>query len=192
MRIIGISGKAGHGKDTVGNFLRAELEALGKSVLTTHYADLLKYICTNFFGWDGNKDEEGRSLLQWVGTEIKRAQHTDYVANFICDILSTFPNRWDYVLIPDVRFPNEIEVPISRGFDFIHLRVTRPNFNSGLTPEQLTHQTEVALDTAVPDVVISNTADLATLRAQVIALARLLESHDPLAEQCSLVAECYT
>ena len=192
MRVIGISGKAGHGKDTVGNFLRAEFEALGKSVLTVHYADLLKYICTNFFGWDGDKDEEGRSLLQCVGTEIRRAQHTDYFANFICDVLSTFPNRWDYVIIPDVRFPNEIDVPISRGFDFIHLRVTRPNFNSGLTPEQQAHQSEVALDTVVPDGVISNNADLATLRAQVIALARLLESHDPLAEQSSLVAECYT
>ena len=57
MKIIVISGKAGAGKDTLGEIIRDKLEALDKTVLITHYADLVKYMCKQFFGWDGVKDE---------------------------------------------------------------------------------------------------------------------------------------
>ena len=192
MRIIGISGKAGHGKDTVGEILRAEFEVKGKSVLVTHYGDLVKYVATAFFGWDGNKDEEGRDLLQWVGTDVVRTKVPDYWVNFICQMLQMFPKHWDYVLIPDVRFPNEIDVPRSMGFDYVHLRVVRPNYQSLLTEEQQQHPSEVALDAVIPDAVIANDADLATLRAHAIVFARMFDTPDPMAEHQSLMKECYT
>lgn len=57
MKVITISGKAQNGKDTTAGLLKAALEADGYKVLITHYADLLKYICKQFFGWDGQKDD---------------------------------------------------------------------------------------------------------------------------------------
>lgn len=63
MKIICISGHAQHGKDTFAKMLEEELELRNQKVLVTHYADLVKYICKQFFGWDGQKDEAGRHLL---------------------------------------------------------------------------------------------------------------------------------
>lgn len=44
VKIIAISGKAQHGKDTTAGFLKSALEADGYKVQVAHYADLLKYI----------------------------------------------------------------------------------------------------------------------------------------------------
>lgn len=49
MKIIAISGKAQHGKDTTAEFLKSELETHGYKVQIAHYADLLKYICNFIF-----------------------------------------------------------------------------------------------------------------------------------------------
>lgn len=53
--IICISGKAQNGKDTSAAIFKVELEKLGKKVLVAHYADYLKFICTNYFMWNGKK-----------------------------------------------------------------------------------------------------------------------------------------
>ena len=59
-----ISGKMRHGKDTCAQFIKEELERMDKRVLIIHYADYLKFILKQYFGWDGEKNEEGRKLLQ--------------------------------------------------------------------------------------------------------------------------------
>ena len=143
MKLILISGKAGHGKDTLAKHLKLIYETTEKKVLITHYGDLLKYICKQFFGWDGNKDEKGRTLLQYVGTDVIRKQKPDYWVQFVADMLTFFPDQWDYVIIPDVRFPNEIEG--LAGFNPYHIRIVRPGFNM-LTEEQQKHPSETALD----------------------------------------------
>jgi hypothetical protein len=109
MKLILISAKLQHGKDTTAELLKTELENKGNRVLIAHYADLLKHICRTFFEWDGNKDEKGRTILQYVGTDIIRHQCEDYWVNFMMDLLFMFREEWDYVLIPDTRFVNEIE-----------------------------------------------------------------------------------
>lgn len=146
MKIITVSAKAQHGKDYTANLLKDKLESLGYSVLICHYADLLKYICKQFFGWDGKKNEEGRTLLQKVGTEGVRKVKPDYWVNFIKDMLTFFPHEWDYVIIPDTRFPNEIESLVIDGFNVVTVRVNRPNFENNLTEEQRHHASETALD----------------------------------------------
>ena len=78
VKVICISAKAQHGKDTSAAILKEIYEANGKRVLITHYADLLKYICKNFFGWNGEKDDYGRTLLQQVGTNIVCAKQPDF------------------------------------------------------------------------------------------------------------------
>lgn len=163
MKIVAISGHAQNGKDTIAGMLKTRLERQGKRVLITHYADLLKYICKAFFGWNGEKDEKGRKLLQEVGTDVIRGQQPDFWVNFTIQMLQFFGDKWDFVLIPDSRFPNEIDALKNKGFDVTHLRIVRTNFKSPLTEEQQRHPSETALDDVVPDIVVWNSGSLQDL-----------------------------
>lgn len=167
MKILTISGHAQNGKDTVAGLIRDNLKADGNRVLVTHYADLLKYMCRTFFGWDGNKDENGRHILQYVGTDVIRKQAPDFWVNFIASVLTYFHDNWDWVLIPDSRFPNEIEKLISNGFDVKHIRVVRPGFVSPLTEEQQKHPSETALDDVKPDFYIYNEGTIEEMEEKI-------------------------
>lgn len=155
MKVICIAGKAQHGKDTTAKMMREILEDKGYCVLITHYADLVKYICKTFFGWNGEKDEYGRTLLQKVGTDIVRTQRPDFWVDFIVDVLKLFDGQWDFVLIPDCRFPNECD-RIKAEFDAQILRVNRNNYATNLTEKQQKHPSEVSLDTYDFDAYIEN------------------------------------
>lgn len=156
-KVICISGKARHGKDTSAQFFQEELERRGYNTIIVHFADLLKWMCQKYFGWDGQKDDYGRSLLQYVGTDIVRSQKPDFWADFVADLVELFSTEWDYVIVPDCRFPNEIETFKAHGIEAIHIRVHRPNFNSGLTAAQQTHISELALDDYPYDCLLTNT-----------------------------------
>lgn len=174
MKVICISGKAQHGKDTAAEEIRRQLtEKNGADVLITHYADLVKYVCRQFFGWDGNKDSAGRSLLQTVGTDVVRTQHPNYWVDFIKDMLGMFDGMWDYVLIPDCRFPNECEI-MKEHFDTITVRVVRYKdgnsdevFENSLTEEQRRHPSEISLDHYGFDSYIDNPGTEEGLRESV-------------------------
>lgn len=167
MRVIAISGHAQNGKDTTAAIMSRKLEDHGDKVLIAHYADLLKFICRTYFGWNGEKDDQGRQLLQYVGTDVIRKQMPDYWVDFIISVLKLFDGEWDYVLIPDSRFPNEIEKLRDSGFDVQHVRVVRYGFISPLTAEQQQHPSETALDNTVPDSYIINDGTLDDLDAAI-------------------------
>ena len=169
MKIIAISGHAQNGKDTLAGMLKEEYELHLNRVLVTHYADLVKYICKTFFAWDGKKDEHGRHLLQYVGTDIVRAKNPDYWVNFIIDMLKFFDGHWDYVIIPDTRFPNELNRMKEAGFEVLHLKIIRPDFESPLTPEQQQHPSETSMDDYPGDFTIMNTS-LDDLRCEVVTI----------------------
>lgn len=167
MKVVCISGKAQHGKDTAAQYMKEMLEAKPKadgmenSVLITHYGDLVKYVCKTFFDWNGKKDDAGRELLQTIGTDIVRGEDPDYWATFIGDMLSFFEQAWDYVLIADCRFPNEIEHLVKRGFDVTHMRIVRDGFISDMPEWQQEHISETALDEYIPDIYVHNSGYLA-------------------------------
>lgn len=168
MRVFVISGKAQNGKDTVADMIKNEIDfTTDRQTLIIHYADLLKYICRQYFGWDGVKDEYGRSLLQRVGTDVVREQSPDFWVSFVASFLTLFKNEWDYAVIPDCRFPNEIDFLKDAGLDVTHIHVERPGYDNGLTEEQLRHPSETALDGVEPDVTIVNNGSLAQLRHAV-------------------------
>lgn len=167
MKVYLISGKAQHGKDTSAEFMRCWLEKHGENVLIAHYADLLKFICRQYFDWDGKKDDAGRALLQYVGTDVVRRRRPDYWADFLSEFLRIFSDEWDYVIIPDVRFPNEISRIEWAGFDTTHFRVRRPHFDSPLTASQQRHLSETALDEVDPDVWIENDGTLNDLDVKI-------------------------
>lgn len=167
MKIILLSAKAQHGKDATALILKELMDDDNKKVLICHYADLLKYICKTFFGWNEKKDEEGRTLLQYVGTDAIRKQNPNYWVDFISGLLKMFPNQWDYVIIPDTRFPNEIERMISDGWDVTTVRIERINFKNSLTDEQRNHASEIALDNYDFDYYIQSENGLDKLKLEV-------------------------
>lgn len=189
MRVILISGKARAGKDTTARFLKQAFEQAyhvrGERILIVHYADLLKHICRNFFGWDGKKDTQGRNLLQRVGTDRIRAVRPNFWVEFVAEILEMFYGDWDCVIIPDCRFPNEVEVMRQRGFPVTLLRVERPGVESNLTPDQQAHPSETALDDYKWDYILVNNGTEAELQTACERLVNQFLCDSP----CVLLSE---
>ena len=175
MKVICISGHAGSGKDTAAQMLKEYLIEDGKKALVTHYADLLKYICGKYLAWNGEKDEAGRSLLQYVGTDIFRKEDPNFWVNFVVSMMQISQDLWDYFIIPDCRFPNEVELPKQHGFEVTHIRMERPGFNNNLTEEQENHPSETALDGVKADHVLINGGTMKDLRKNVGLLAEIIQ-----------------
>lgn len=148
-RIVCISGKAGSGKDTFGQMLKEELENRGKKVLIVHNADLVKYICTYFLNWNGKKDEQGRTLLQTFGTDVVRDNYNeDFWVSSLDVFISLSRNiiKYDYIIIPDCRFYNEVNYWLTHNYHVDYFPIIRENYASNLTDKQKNHASEVSLD----------------------------------------------
>lgn len=155
MRVICISGKAGHGKDTFGEDLKECLEYRDKKVVVLHYADLVKFYAAQYFGVNNaHKDAHAREIYQYVGTDLMRAYNENYWVDIIAEFLDALDkeNKFDVALIPDARFPNEIERLEEFGLDVTPVRVIRYTednrvYESPTTPGGLAlHPSETALD----------------------------------------------
>lgn len=71
--VVGITGKAGTGKDTFAKCLWMEFGKYPKTHAAFFaLANPIKKIAKEIFGWDGAKDKKGRKLLQILGTEAGR------------------------------------------------------------------------------------------------------------------------
>ena len=163
MRVILISGSARFGKDSAAFIMKELLEKKKNKVLIIHYADYLKLFCKTYLGWNGDKvAPEGRKLLQWFGTDVVRKNYEDTWIDMIVALLKGIKTLYDYVIIPDVRFPNEID-KMCDNFDCITARVIRPNFDNGLTDEQKNHPSEVALKDYPMEYELINDGDLEKL-----------------------------
>lgn len=153
MKVICISGKAQSGKDTFAAALAEGFKKRDKRVLTVHFADFLKFFCKQYLGWNGEKDEYGRALLQRMGTDVFRKNYHDCWVDIMIGLLRGCKSEYDYVLIPDTRFPNEIDKLVAfakRKGDFAEgvtaIRIERPDFDNGLTTAQKSHPSETSLD----------------------------------------------
>ena len=83
-------------------------------------------------------------------------------------MLTFFKDKWDYVLIPDCRFPNEVNYLREVGFNTIHIRIIRDGFISPLTEQQQNHPSETALDNVQADTYFHNNGTLSDLREKVV------------------------
>ena len=154
MEVFLLSGKSGSGKDALANIMAQKLENAGCRTLILHFADLVKYYAKQYYGWGGEKDEEGRSLLQRIGTGIMRCYNQDYWAKIISEFVAAnnLYNEFQVAFIPDARFPNEIEIVQEYNPQAITIRLERfnqygaPYVNPTFTTEQLQHSSEVSLD----------------------------------------------
>lgn len=151
MKVVLISGKAQHGKDTFADFFRMVAERHSKKCLTIRYGDMLKFVAKQYYDWNGEKDLAGRTLLQTLGTDIVRKNNENAWVNCVMEIVVGLKTEFDYVLIPDARFENEIENWKDTNIPTISVRVNRYDnnlepFDNKLSKEQREHPSEVSLD----------------------------------------------
>lgn len=167
-----ISGKAGSGKDTVAQYMKELLEKHNKNVLVIHYGDAVKWVLREFFNWDGKKDAVGRTLLQRIGTDVVRATYPNFWTGIVVGLLKSFEpySDFDVALVPDARFPNEVDIALENLQNCVAVRVERHNpdgtvwENPNLTEEQRQHPSEISLDCYAFDYVIHNDEDLELLQ----------------------------
>lgn len=135
MKVFGISGKAGSGKDTVYAQIKELLEKRGLRVGKLSFASVLKDVCCLMFGWDrkrlehdfaykeGNTLDDGtpdpackmlgmtrREVMQRLGTEgMRNGLHRDVW--LICLRLAIMRGAYDNLdvgVLTDCRFINEL------------------------------------------------------------------------------------
>lgn len=170
MKVVLIGGHSGSGKDTFADFIKNHLPQ--KRVIIVHFGDPVKWIAQRYFNWDGDKNTvEGRGLLQYIGTTLMRSYNPDYWAKIIGEFLDALNkgNQYDIALIPDARWPNEIETIQNFFPDATTVRIDRINkdgeqyVNPHFSNDQLKHESENSLEYYAFNYIIENTGDLADL-----------------------------
>lgn len=138
---IGFIGLAGSGKDT------AALGLIEHGWCRMAFADRLKELAWHF-GWDGEKDESGRRLLQDLGMAARTYNQTFWIEQAsrslkeISDNFLSKPKVWT-----DVRFQNEADFVRSRGG--VIVRIIRPSLKSKDSHESELNQLAIDADYTV-------------------------------------------
>lgn len=146
--IILIAGKAESGKSTLAKYLQLEYEKQNKKVIVSPYTKYLKLLIETITDSKITDENKPRDMLQQISSKIIKGELNN--SNFFIDrqiedikIYSYFA---DVILIPDVRFPNEISDIKATFNKVISIGITRKNYISILTDEQQKDITETALD----------------------------------------------
>lgn len=182
MKVILISAKSQHGKDTVAQMMKNELESKGEKVLIIHFGDPVKWFAREYYNWDGKKDIEGRSLLQYIGTTMMRTYDDRYWGNIISKFIAA-NNDFTYAIIPDWRFFSEEQAISEYNNNLYTIRIERLNpdgtkyRNPAMTDEQFNHISETELDRNIFDWIITNRGSLDELHEKVKTIIRYFDSH---------------
>jgi len=172
-KIVLLAGFALHGKTTSASFMSGYLRQFNFKCFNIAYGDYLKFVAKKYYGWDGNKDQKGRELLQKLGTEIARDTHPDIWVNVVIENVKAFGKNFDYVIVDDFRYPNEHDRWIDEGYhDVFTIWTHRQQFDNGLTKEQKLHRSETSLLDFTFDRIISVPTDLNALSDHVIRIAK--------------------
>lgn len=124
--VILVSGKAGSGKSTVAKILLDKLIEIPEiSAMRYAFASPIKFVARSVGGWDGQKDEKGRKLLQDIGRVFREYDPIIWVKHMFrqvddnSDILPL-----NFVVVEDWRFLNEYDaIKKSRIMDVVTIRV---------------------------------------------------------------------
>ena len=175
-KLIGISGKAGHGKDTAAKLLPVARVAFADALKRDAFWTLIQAPLSPYLGVFESMDPRPdpitfinnikhlpvvRAFLQNYGQAMRHAQPDYWIVRLFRNL---DPVAFGYA-ITDVRYPNEADAIKHRGG--IVVRVWRPNFDNDLTPEAQAHDSETALDDYPFDAVLVNDGTLDQLREEI-------------------------
>jgi phosphomevalonate kinase len=170
-KVILISGKARHGKDIFAELLKKQLVDKDCKIVIDRFAKYIKSYLKDYYLWDGiTKNEFIREKLQQLGTEIikEKLNYKYFHSQRLAQDFQIVENDFDYFLVPDTRFEDEIYLMKSMFTNkVITVRVQRDGITGGLTKEQLQHKSETALDNFKFDWVVKNNGTLEDLQREV-------------------------
>jgi hypothetical protein len=152
---VGVMGLAGSGKDTVGDILAESLYAYNK----ISFAEKLKAVCQDL-GWDGNKDDRGRALLQTVGMALRIYDPEAWVK-----ILTKKIDPYKRYVFTDVRFKNEADYIRKNGG--IVLKIVRPSLELSETHK---HISEAGQSEITPDYEVVNDGTIEDLKVKIYVI----------------------
>ncbi len=143
-----VGGKAKHGKDTFGGYLKQEFENNNSKVIVTQLAKYIKYYAREVSGWNLSEEDKPRALLLELGTSLirQKLKKDDLFINRMIDDIDIFSYIYDVIIISDVRLKKEFDIINDHYPNAIKIIVRRPDFDNGLTNEQKNHPTEIDLD----------------------------------------------
>jgi len=192
VQIVGLGYKIGSGKDTV-----ADMLCRNHGFVKMCFADALKEVVSLVFGWPRHLlDDQSfkatedpfwgytpRTVLQRVGTDCFRNHISQDVwvkalARRISIYGRTRVSGFPRVVVPDMRFPNEVEaIKAWRG---LVVRIDRPvNEFTGVTPGSAAHVSEQALDDYKDwDYILPNDGTLIDLAARTELLWNTIKPSD--------------
>jgi hypothetical protein len=144
MQIIGLGHTSRCGKDTLANAIIKNLERTGLRAVKRPFAWKLKEICHDLYAWDGMREPEfydtpegepyrdiklptiGLTPVEvWVKFGTPAVREQVYQKTWI-DYLLKGTKDVDVLIVPDVRFPNEVEA--LREVDATLVKVVRPGY----------------------------------------------------------------
>ncbi len=144
MKVILISGVMQNGKTTIANMLQEYFEFKSEFPYDTFRVSLaepVKRIADEQFGWDGEKDEAGRKLLQDIASAGRAYDEDIWVRQAHQKILD---QSVDFIIIDDWRYPNEFHYLYGKNIPIISIRVIR-KINGEVLVDTTGHSSETAL-----------------------------------------------
>lgn len=115
--VIGFGFRLNSGKTLASELAADILNDHDKHAIRLSYADGVKDVA-RYMGWDSNKDDKGRKLLQIIGTEAGRTYDNDmWVKQLIKRVHSDYGNS-AILIIDDCRFQNEVDFVKRHGHAF--------------------------------------------------------------------------
>ena len=146
--IFCICGKARSGKSLVGKYINDKLQECGYKVIISPYTKYLKQYISEITGKKITDNNKPRDLLQQISSEIIKGElgNKNFFINRQIEDIDLYSYFFDIVIIPDVRFPKEIEVLKEKYKNVISICVNRINYKSDLTLKQQKDETEISLD----------------------------------------------
>ena len=151
IQVVGVTGLLKSGKSTFTRLLTECVLAQGVMARVFPFAAPLKDIARNQFGWDGEKDERGRRLLQVLGTEAGRAYNpniwTEKWVEKVAD-WARLRGPLSLAIADDLRFDNEAEALWSLKFAKASVvKIER----EGHKPDQTDHVSEIGVSEGLID-----------------------------------------
>lgn len=174
MKVILLSGKARHGKDSAAQYLQSKLS--NSTIML--FAKYIKQYAKDYFGWDGSEETKPRELLQQMGTELirEKLRKPNFHVSRICEDIEILSKYFNYFIISDCRFFNEIYyTKATFPLNTIVIRINRTNFVSDLTLEQQNHRSEIELDDFKGFDYIINASNLTELYSQLDKIIKEIE-----------------
>lgn len=144
MKIFLLAGKAGSGKDLLGNYMKTKYDFKGDSACILHITTPLYEYAKNYFSWDGDMRDKPREFLQEMGIEvIKNTLHKDnFLVDRLCEDIDILKHYFSVFIITDGRLVSEFKLLRKRFPDIKIIYVKRDNYDNNLTEKEKNHITE--------------------------------------------------